>query len=146
MRGAVVRHRRSRWRHLVWLPAIVLFAIVGGLAAPVLFARMFPYQAASAFRGSIELERWTLSAVVTSEPSALVVDVQFIAREEGNMSPPPWPIVSAFMREHRMTESLQTRALSPTRFEASFEPAMTGAWTVEIEADGKPLQIPVVVR
>lgn len=145
MRGAVVRHRRSRWRHLVWLPAIVLFAIVGGLAAPVLFARMFPYQAASAFQGSIELERWTLSAVVTSGPSALVVDVQFIAKDQGNMAPPPWPNVSAFMREHRMIERPQTRALGPTRFEAIFEPAMAGAWTVEIEADGNPLQIPVVV-
>ena len=146
MRGAVAQHRRSRWRHLVWLPAVAIFALVGGLAAPVLFVRMFPHQASSANRASIELERWTLSALVTSESSALVVEVEFIAREEGNMSPPPWPIVSAFMRQHRMIESLQTRALSPTRFEASFEPAMTGTWTVEIEADGNPLHIPVTVR
>lgn len=135
----------------MWLPAVVLFAILGGLAAPVLFVRMFPYQAASALRGSIELERWTLSAVVTSGPSTLVVDVQFIAKDQGNMSPPPWPSVSAFMREHPMIERLQTRALGPTRFEAILEPAMAGAWTVEIKtveikADGDPLQIPVVVR
>lgn len=146
MRGAAARHRRSWWRHLVWLPAIVLFALVGGLAAPVLFVRMFPQQSASALRGSIELEIWTLSAVVTSQSSALVVDVQFIAKDQGNMSPPPWPSVSAFMREHSMTERPQTRALGPTRFEATFEPAMAGAWTVEIEADGNSLQIPIVVR
>jgi hypothetical protein len=146
MSGAVAHHRRSRWRHLVWLPAVALLALVGGLAAPVLFARMFPHQASSANRASIELERWTLSAVVTSEPSALVVEVEFIAGEEGNMSPPPWPIVSAFMREHRMTERPQTRALGPTRFQAIFEPAMAGAWTVEIRADGNSLQIPIAVR
>lgn len=145
MKGAAARHRRSRWRHLVWLPAAALLAIVGTLAVPVLFVKMFP-QAPSALRDSIELERWTLSAVVTSEPSALVVEVEFIAKDQGNMSPPPWPIVSAFMREHRMNERPQTRALGPTRFEAIFKPAMAGAWTVEIEADGNPLQIPVTVR
>jgi hypothetical protein len=145
MSGAVAHHRRSRWRHLVWLPAVALFALVGGLAAPVLFARMFPHQA-SANRASIELERWTLSAVVTSEPSALVVEVESVAKDVGNMSPPPWPSVSAFMREHRMTERPQTRALGPTRFQAIVEPAMAGAWTVEIEADGNLLQIPIAVR
>ncbi|MAN44754.1 hypothetical protein [Devosia neptuniae] len=146
MKGAVARHRRSRLRHLVWLPVVAILAIVGGLAAPVLFARMFPQQAVSVLRGSLEVKDWTLLAVVTSDTSALVVEIDFVAKDEGNMSPPPWPSVSAVMRAHRMTESLQTRALGPTRFEATLEPAMAGAWTVEIEADGTPLQIPVVVR
>lgn len=146
MKSAVARHRRSRLRHLVWLPVVAILAIVGGLAAPVLFARMFPQQAVSVVRGSLEVEDWTLLAVVTSETSALVVEIDFVAKDEGNMSPPPWPSVSAFMREHSMTERPQTRALGPTRFEATFEPAMAGAWTVEIEADGNSLQIPIVVR
>jgi hypothetical protein len=130
----------------VWLPALALFAIVGGLGAPVLFVRIFPDQAAPALGGSIELERWTLSALVTPDGASILVEIEFIAQDQGNMVPPPWPSVSAFMREHRMTERAQTRALGSTRFETSFVLAMAGAWTVEIEADGNTLQIPVTVR
>lgn len=147
MRGAVSRHRRSRWRHLAWLPAVALFATVAGLAAPVLFIRMSPDQAASEARGSVAFERWTLSATVRSEPSrALVVNVELVAEDQDNMQPPPWPVVSALMRGHTMTERPQTRALGPTRFQAVFGPVMAGAWTVDIEADGNSLQIPVTVR
>ncbi|GAB5428608.1 MAG: hypothetical protein Devi2KO_20670 [Devosia indica] len=62
------------------------------------------------------------------------------------MSPPPWPVVSAVMREHGMTERFQTRALGPTRFVATLESPMPGAWTIQVEADGASLQFPFKVR
>lgn len=132
---------------MAWLPVVALFAIIAMLAAPALLSVISPRQPASASRGTIELDRWTLSAAVSSQPSqALLVDVELFAKDQANMRPPPWPVISAFMRGHAMTGRPRTRALGPTRFQAILEPAMAGAWTVEIEADGNSLQIPITVR
>jgi len=147
MKRASLRHRQSTWQLMAWLPVVALFAIIAMLAAPALFSVISPRPPASASRDTIELDRWTLSAAVSSRPSqALSVDIELIAKDQGNMLPPPWPIISAFMRGHAMTERPRTRALGPTRFQAIFEPAMAGAWTVEIEAEGNSLQIPITVR
>ena len=146
MRRAFALHRHSRWRHLVWLPAIVLLTLVVGLMAPVHLTRILPQQISPALRGSMELDGWTVSAVATSRQSALAVDLQFISKDEDNMSPPPWPVVSAVMRDHRMTERFQTRALGPTHFVATLESPMRGAWTIQVEADGASLQFPFKVR
>ena len=147
MKRAAFRHRQSNWQHVAWLPVVALFAIVTMLAAPALLSVISPRQPASASRGTIELDRWTLSAAVSSQPSqAFLVDVELVAKDQDNMLPPPWPVISAFMRGHAMTERPRTRALGPTRFQAILEPAIAGAWTVEIEADGNSLQIPITVR
>jgi hypothetical protein len=147
MKRAAFQHRRSNWQYVAWLPVVVLFAIIATLAAPALLSAISPRQPASVSRNTIELDRWTLSAAVSSLSfQAFSVDVELVAKDQENMVPPPWPVISAFMRGHSMTEWPRMRALGPTSFQAVFEPAMAGAWTVEIEAEGNSLQIPITVR